>query len=293
MRLLALANPRSGGGRALARLARYRALATTHEVSWVIAAGAEDLRARINAAPLDGFEGVLLVGGDGTLNDALGPLVETGLPVAVLPAGRGNDFARAAGFNGTSVAALLASGRPEIRRLDVGVVNGRPFASVAGVGFDGVVSRLANQGTGLWGGTAGYVVCVLRALAAFRPWTVEVVVDQWTWRGAVTLVAVANGPCFGGGMRIAPNAAMDDAQLDVCIVGAMSRAQLLAEFPKIFWGGHTAHRAVVMRRGRVVRIEADGPEDIYADGEWAGRTPGAWSVLSGGLRVFVASAGGA
>lgn len=287
MRLLALANPRSARGRSLARLARYRTLPTAHDVTWVITASADDLRARIAGAPAQAYEGILLVGGDGTLNDALGPLVETELPTAVLPAGRGNDFARYVGFNRTTVAELLASARPGIRSLDLGLVNGQPYASVAGVGLDGVVTRLANEGGGLIGGTAGYVMCVLRALTAFQPCNVELAVDDWTWRGAVTLVAVANGPCFGGGMRIAPDATMDDARLDVCIVGAMSRPRLLAEFPKIFWGGHTNHPAVLMRRASSVRIVTERPEDIYADGEWAGRTPGEFTVTRGALKVLV------
>jgi diacylglycerol kinase (ATP) len=256
-------------------------------VTWVTTATADDLRARIREAPRHGIEGILLVGGDGTLNDALTSLVDTGLPVAVLPAGRGNDFARNTGFRRGRAAAWLASGRLGIRSLDLGMVNGRPFASVAGVGIDGVVTRLADEGKGWVGGTAGYVVCVLRALTAFQPWSVEVRVDDWTWRGDVALVAVANGPCFGGGMRIAPGATMEDGLLDVCVVGAMSRGRLLTEFPKIFWGGHTRHPAVRMRRGAVVRVSTERPEDIYADGEWAGRTPGEWTVKRGGLKLLV------
>jgi YegS/Rv2252/BmrU family lipid kinase len=268
-------------------LARYRALPTSHHVTWVITTSAAELRERIARAREQGMEGILLVGGDGTLNDALEPLLATGLPVAVLPAGRGNDFVRNSGFGDDGPRALLATPEIAVRRLDLGVVNGRPFASVSGVGLDGVVTRMANAGGGFAGGTAGYVVCVLRALATFRPWTVAVAVDDWTWRGDVALVAVANGACFGGGMRIAPGATMDDGLLDVCVVGAMARRQLLAEFPKVFWGGHAHHPAVLLRRGASVRIGADPAEDIYADGEWAGRTPGQWTVKRGGLKLLV------
>ena len=287
MRLLALANPRAGRGAGLRRIARYRAIPSPHAVEWVAAASAEDLRARIRSAGESGMEGVLVIGGDGTLNDALGPLLETGLPFAVLPAGRGNDFVRNAGSGRQGAELLLRTAQLTVRALDVAMVNGRPYASVAGVGFDGVVTRLANAGGGLVGGTTGYVISVLRALTTFRPWTVEVTVDDWHWAGAVVLVAVANGPCFGGGMRIAPGASMDDGLLDVCIVGAMSRGRLLTEFPKVFWGGHVNHPAAHLRRGSVVRISTDRPEDIHADGEWAGRTPGEWTVRRAGLRVLV------
>ncbi|HEX9580895.1 MAG TPA: diacylglycerol kinase family protein [Gemmatimonadales bacterium] len=287
MRLLALANPRAGRGAGLRRLAHYRSLPSPHAVEWVAATSADDIRTRIHGASERGVEGILVIGGDGTLNDALGPLLESGLPFAVLPAGRGNDFVRNAGLGRGGADRVLSSEQLTVRALDVAMVNQRPYASVAGVGFDGVVTRLANRGGGLVGGTAGYVVSVLRALTAFRPWTVEVVVDEWTWRGDVALVAVANGPCFGGGMMIAPGACMDDGLLDVCIVGAMARGRLLAEFPKIFWGGHTGHPAVQLRRGRAVRVSTAEPEDIYADGEWAGRTPGAWSVERCALNMLV------
>jgi diacylglycerol kinase (ATP) len=286
VRLLALANPRAGRGAALRRLERYRMVSSPHAIEWVVTGSADDLRARIHAAGDRGVEGVLIIGGDGTLNDALGPLLETGLPFAVLPAGRGNDFVRNVGFHARDAERLLRSAALEVRAFDVARVNGRPYASVAGVGLDGVVTRLANQGKGLVGGTAGYVVSVLRALTGFRPWRVAMTVDQWSWSGEVTLVAVANGRCFGGGMMIAPEASMDDGLLDVCIVGVMSRSRLLVQFPRIFWGGHTKHPAVQLCRGSAVRIATDPPEDIYADGEWAGRTPGTWSVQPGALKVL-------
>ena len=258
-----------------------------HDVEWIVANGVEDMRERIRRARERGVEGILVVGGDGTLNDALPAIVETDLPFSVLPAGRGNDFVRNVGLPRDGANALLRRPHLQVRAVDLAFVNGKPFASVAGVGFDGEVTRLANAGAGVVGGTTGYVVCVLRALTTFRPWSVTVAVDEWSWSGEVALVAVANGPCFGGGMQIAPGAALDDGLLDVCIVGAMSRGRLLWEFPKVFWGGHVHHPGAHLLQGRAVRIATARPEDIYADGEWAGRTPGAWSVKPGGLKVLL------
>jgi YegS/Rv2252/BmrU family lipid kinase len=288
VRLLGLVNPHAGGGAALRRFARFRARRDVrHYLEWVVTASAEEARERIRAAPTRGVEGVFLVGGDGTVHGALGALTEVGLPFGVVPAGRGNDFVRNIGVDQRDGDALLRSQRLQVRQLDLPTVNGTPFASIACLGFDALVNRFARDGAGYLGGTAGYVVCVLRALATYRPFAVEVTVDDWTWNGEITMVAVANGPYYGGGMRIAPAAVMDDGAFDVCVVGRVSRGRLLREFPKVFRGAHTERPGVIMRRGRVVGVATDEPREIFADGELAGSTPAVWSFDWRAMRVLL------
>lgn len=287
MRLLGLVNPHAGGGAALRQLARLRVSgAGDHDLEWVVTASADEAGELILAAAADGTEGVVLLGGDGTLHGVLDALAEAGLPCAVVPAGRGNDFVRNLKA-GRWDRETLQHRRLRERRVDLPTVNGTPFASVACVGFDALVNRLARERAGYLGGTAGYVVCVLRALVAFRPFEAEVTVDDWTWSGAITLVAVANGPCYGGGMHIAPAAELDDGALDVCIVADVSRGRLLREFPRVFRGAHASRPGVVMRRGRTVRVVTESPRDIFADGEAVGSTPALWSVDRRALRVLV------
>lgn len=287
MRLLGLVNPHAGGGAALRQLARLRVSGSgDHDLEWVVTASAEEARELILAAAADGTEGVVLVGGDGTVHGVLDALAEARLPCGVVPVGRGNDFLRNLDA-GRWDRETLRNRRLRERQVDLPIVNGMPFASVACVGFDALVNRLARERAGYLGGTAGYVVCVLRALVAFRPFEAEVTVDDWSWSGAITLVAVANGPCYGGGMRIAPAAEMDDGALDVCIVAEVSRGRLLREFPRVFRGAHTNRPGVVMRRGRMVRVVTESPRDIFADGEAVGSTPALWSFDRRALRVLV------
>jgi diacylglycerol kinase (ATP) len=287
MRLLALVNPRAGGGSALRCAARWQASGRLpHDVEWVVTESPGHAADRIRLAAAHDTEGVVLVGGDGTVQAALGVLTEQGMPFAVLPAGRGNDFVRNLGATGRDAARLLARTRLHVRRVDFATANGVPYGSVACVGFDAEVNRLARDGAGYVGGTAGYVVCVARALARFRPFEVEVDVDGWRWQGAITLVAVANGPCYGGGMRIAPDARMDDGALDVCIVSAVSRTTLLREFPRIFRGAHTSHPACVVRSGRAVTIRSRPGHEVFADGESVGTTPVRFAVQGEGLQVL-------
>jgi len=288
VRLLGLVNPHAGRGAALRQLERLRVSGSgNHDVAWVVTASAEQASELILAAPANGTEGVVLVGGDGTVHGVLDALAEAGLPCGVVPAGRGNDFLRNLDAGRLDGEAFLRGRHLRERRVDLPSVNGTPFASVACVGFDALVNRLARDRAGYLGGTAGYVVCVLRALAEFRPFEAEVTVDDWTWSGAITLVAVANGPCYGGGMRIAPAAEMDDGALDVCIVAEVSRGRLLREFPRVFRGTHLNRRGVVMRRGRSVRVVTESPHDIFADGEATGSTPALWSFDRPALRVLV------
>jgi diacylglycerol kinase (ATP) len=287
MRLLAVVNRRAGGGSALRCAAQWRARRDVpHDVEWAVTDSAAEARDRIRQSAACGTEGIVLVGGDGTVHGALAALADGSLPFGVLPAGRGNDFARNLGLTGRAVAGLLRRGSLTVREIDLATAGGVPYGSVACVGFDAEVNRLARQGAGYFSGTAGYVACVLRALAHYRPFDVEVEVDGWRWQGPVTLVAVANGACYGGGMRIAPRARMDDGALDVCIVSAVTRATLLRQFPKIFRGTHTSHPACILRAGRRVTVHAGTGHEVFADGEPAGRTPVGFAVQRAGLRVL-------
>ena len=284
MRLLGLANP-AAGGQALRFLARLRAEGSVrHDLQWVVTRDAAEARRMVLSA--HDVDGAVLLGGDGTVHAVLDALAERRLAFGVIPAGRGNDFVRNLGLR-RRVAAQLLHAAPVVRCCDLARVNDVPFVNIASVGFDAVVNRLASERAGLVGGTAGYVVCVLRALARLRPVVAEITVDDWQWRGEVTMVAVANGPCYGGGMRIAPDASLEDGLLDVCVVRRVSRAMLLQQFPRVFRGAHTRHPAVIMRRGARVRVQTERPEDVYADGEWSGQTPACWTVQRSGLRVLV------
>ncbi|HEY6572259.1 MAG TPA: YegS/Rv2252/BmrU family lipid kinase, partial [Candidatus Eisenbacteria bacterium] len=227
--------------------------------------------------------------GDGTLHEALPALAEADLPFALLPFGRGNDFARNSGMP-TRIGRAWPAGRAlDVRRVDLPSVNGALFGSVACLGFDAAVNRLARGGGGFLGGTAGYIVCVLRALASFRPFEAEIDLDGAVWSGPVMMIAVANGPCYGGGMRIAPGARMDDGLLDVCVVGRMSSLSLARQFPRVFAGTHVRHPSVRMQWARRVRIETDRRREIWADGELAGETPARLEIGSRSLRVLVPS----
>ena len=264
---------------------------------------------------------ILLFGGDGTIHRHLGQLVRLGLPVLVVPAGSGNDFARALGLRRVRDALVawrkFCDGSGEllsrnVRVIDLGVItplesagespaphiaalhNPRYFCSVAGVGLDGEVAQRAN-GLPRWlRGHGGYVLSLAPAIFTFAPLPMRISTPAddnsgWTIRSdqPTVLAAFANAPLYGGGMKIAPRAKMDDGLLDVCVVGAVDRFRLLRLFPTVYSGNHLNVPEVEYFQAQRVRVETAHPLDVYADGEFACRTPIEVGVERAALKVVV------
>ena len=224
-------------------------------------------------AAAQGIEALLLIGGDGTVHQALPAIAETKIPFGFLPCGRGNDFARNIDLPSKLQKSCSLPSNPSFHQVDLPRINNIPFVAVAYVGFDAEVNALANEGKGYFGGTLGYIVCVTKALKSFRPFEVEITIDGDTWRERVMMVTVANAPFYGGGMKIAPDANMNDGLLNICIVKEISRLELLWEFPKVFKGTHIYHPRIMMKSGRRIKLTSDEPRKIFADGEYVGHLP--------------------
>ena len=276
-------------------------------------------------AASDQVDVILLFGGDGTIHRHLGQVVRLGLPVLVVPAGSGNDFARALGLRRVrdSLAAWqkFCSGADNVRVIDLGVISTiehagespaphgpRYFCCVAGVGLDGEVSRRANQLPRWLRGHGGYALTLIPTIFRFAPlpmkilkaaegapaslpessgqsaakpgWTV--ISDQPT-----TLVAFANTPVYGGGMKIAPQAKMDDGLLDICVVGGVDTFKLFCMFPTVYSGNHLKIREVDYSQAMRVRVETEHPLNVYADGEYVCQTPVEVSIQPAALKVVI------
>lgn len=235
---------------------------------------------------------IVAVGGDGTVNEVVnGATGEDGRPrvaLGVVMTGRGRDACRNLGLlrNPLAAARRLVEGH-EVR-LDLGLARWpggrRFFVNAAGAGFDAMVAARAARLGG--GGTVPYLRAVLESLRAYQP--VEIAVGRpgaADWRGPAAGVIVANGAHFGGGMRIAPGADPGDGMLDLVLLGAFGRAELVAWLPTIYWGGHLRNRKVRRVRVERARIESAAPMPVELDGEVCGATPLEVSVCPGALRL--------
>jgi diacylglycerol kinase family enzyme len=167
-------------------------------------------------------------------------------------------------------------------------VAGRSYLNVAGAGFDSEVNRVANQRLGWAGNRPRYVGAVLAQLVVGRPARFRLALDGRELAQPGWLVAVANGPGYGGGMRVAPRASLADGLLDVVVIADIGKLEFLRTFPKVFSGRHVEHPAVAVHRAARVELDADRPLAVYADGEPAGTLPASFEVRPAAITVLAA-----
>jgi diacylglycerol kinase (ATP) len=292
MTVVVVANPAAGRGKAGKLIGRVDAelnsLGVDHHVRASQSAG--DLEHLARRAAEDGAEIVAVLGGDGSVGAAANGLIGTEAALAVLPAGTGDDFAKAIGC-GKLVAATRLLASPDIRKVDaVKVTAGaqvRHYVNIAGAGFDSEVNEAANAMPVQLGGTGTYVAAVLSTLRRFVPARYEITVDAERMSLEAMLVVVGNGRSYGGGMKVFPHASITDGRIDVCIVHALSKAAFLRAFPRVFRGKHTDHPKVTMLGGALVTVEANRRIQVYADGERVGSLPAIFEVCPGALRLVV------
>jgi YegS/Rv2252/BmrU family lipid kinase len=286
--LALLCNPSAGAGRARRVLPRVekalRALGLRFhtEITRDL-----DHACELAARAANAGEITVTLGGDGLIGCVCGVLrAHPGALLAILAGGRGNDTARALGIpkDLTAACAVIADGTE--RELDIGDVDGRAFIGIASLGFDSDANAIANSAPKRLGNLA-YVYAGLRTLARWEHAQFHLELDGEPIEFAGYTVAACNSPYYGAGMRLAPGALLDDALLDIVLVAQMPKRTYLATLPRVFNGTHVRNPAVRVLRGRELRVDADRPFDIYADGDLLGRTPATMTVVPRALRVLV------
>jgi YegS/Rv2252/BmrU family lipid kinase len=286
--LALLVNPHAAGGRPLRLLprieARLRELGLRFDVQRTqsLLHGCELAREAAGRGEVP-----VTLSGDGLIGAVAGALRDVpGAVLGVLPGGRGNDFARMIGLPLDPVAAcdVLVHGREA--PVDLGAADGRTFLGIASLGFDSDANRIANEAPPQLGRLV-YVYGAMRALAAWKPagFTVEVDGERTEFRGWT--VAAANSGFYGGGMRMAPHARLDDGALDVVLVGECSRLRCARTLPKVFRGAHIHDANVTELRGAEVRVSADRPFTVYADGDPIGNLPITFRAVPAALKVLL------
>jgi len=233
---------------------------------------------------------VLGVGGDGMVGCVGGALAGTGAVLGIVPAGRGNDFARALGLpsDPAALAALLLNGAPrkaDAIELTSAVHRGTAVLGSVYAGVDAVANQYANDSR-LLRGTASYYVGALRAVASWRAAGYRITVDGTVHERSGYTVVAANSAFYGFGRRIAPDAAVDDGLLDVVVIKDAPRRLFFAVMNDLKDGSHVGRPEVEILRGREVRIEADRPLPYGADGEIEAVLPVTARVLPGALDIL-------
>ena len=235
-------------------------------------------------------ETVVVLSGDGLIGVVADVLRDfPGAVLGVLPGGRGNDLARVLGIPKDPIAACAVIARGVPRAMDLGEVAGQAFVGIASVGFDSVANRIANEAPA-WLGNLVYAYGALRALASWRPARFEIELDPPGERLSFTAytVGACNSKTYGGGMRAAPDAMLDDGLLEVVVLETVSKREFLTKLlPRVFKGTHVELPSVHVFRAAAVEISADRPFTMYADGDPIGELPVRVSTVGGAISVLV------
>ncbi len=257
-------------------------------------------------------DAVLIFGGDGTIHRHLSQLANLQRPVLVVPCGSGNDFARALGLK--KIRDALAAWQKfldlqaNVRTIDLGTITPlgpeaahdsrytmRYFCCAGGCGLDSEAARRANELPSWLRARGGYAISLLRALQRFKP--VGMRIDSPARDASrvgreyspAMLLAFANAPFYGGGMRLAPRAVLDDHKLDICLVHRVNKLRLGYLFPSVYLGRHLRVPEVEYFQGDRLRVETDRPLEVYADGEYVCHTPVEVGIAPGALKVITDS----
>ena len=241
------------------------------------------------------LDAALIFGGDGTVHRYLPELHRHKVPTLIVPKGSGNDFAKALGIRNEATALRawkeFCSSRKNVREIDLGVIRNDQeeilFACVAGLGLDSAANARANRMPSWLRGSVGYFLAALQVLPVFQTLEIASLSREQEARGPAFFVAVGNAHRYGGGMRVAPHAELDDGLLDICRVEQMSKWKLLCCVPTIFFGAHLRIKQVRYFQTARICIESARPLEVYADGEYACRTPVEIAVLPRALSVIV------
>ncbi len=282
-----LVNPTAGkgAGARIAAVAQPRLADAGFRVRRLEGRDADEAADLARAAVEDGVESVVVVGGDGIVHTAVQALAHTPVSLGIIPAGTGNDAARSFGIplkDPVAAADVVVGGRT--RSVDLGRSGSTFFLCVLSAGFDAVVNERANRMTRPRG-QLRYTWATLAELRVLRPFSYRLALDGTTEARDAVLVAVGNGPSFGGGLRITEGARLDDGLLDVVVIRPVGRAELVRTYPRLFRGSHVTHPAYEHHRVRQVTVT--GPDVVvYADGERLAPLPVTVTAVPSALRVL-------
>jgi YegS/Rv2252/BmrU family lipid kinase len=290
MPLTLLVNPASAHGRTLKLLPAVEQELDQLRIPFRVerTRGLEDGIERALRA-VEANEVPVVISGDGLVGAIGGAMAGAETPLGIIPGGRGNDLARVLGIPDDPVAAVAVLVAGESRRIDVGEANGKRFLGIVSVGFDSECNRLANEVTIIRSNLV-YVYSLFRTLLAWKPARFTIRSESERIRTSGYSISVANNSTFGGGMRIAPEALLDDGLLDVITVGEVGKLRFVANLRKVFNGTHIDDEQVRMFRASRVEITASRPFPVYADGEHLTELPVSVRVLPRALSVLAPAA---
>lgn len=290
---LIIVNPVSGGGRALRAEALVASYFATQgrAVEIVHSRSSDDIRAQAAKAAASGFKYVVALGGDGAFHHVVEGVLGTDAIAGFLPAGNGNDIARDLGIPLDALSAAAAFLNSSARAIDLIRVKFSDghiahFIGAGGMGLDAEAAHLANTRFKRWPGVTRYLAGALWTFFHEPAFQLTAEIDETFWAGRALFAAVANASTYGSGVRIAPDAKMDDGWLDLVLVGDVPWTRLVEAIPIVLTAGDLRFDEVKRFRSRRVLLRADRRAMVHGDGELLGESPAEFELLPGAIRVM-------
>ncbi|AZR74287.1 hypothetical protein BBF96_13275 [Anoxybacter fermentans] len=293
MRFLFIVNPIAGRGEGKKKWEQIKVvveeLKLDYEVVFTGEPGESVFLAEEGVAK--GFDVLVAVGGDGTVNEVVRGIIEAGakgdVKLGIVPAGTGNDLVRTLDipFNIKEAVHVLKNGH--VKNIDLGKVNGDYFLNVVGIGFDAAVAEEINNNIRWLKGTAAYLYGIFKMIFQYKSPEMVIKIDDRELEGRFFLVAIANAKYYGGGMMIAPDADPADGLFDICVIKDVSQMEVLKVLPALFKGNHVKHPAVKVYRGRKVFVKSKKRVLVQADGELKGTVPMSFEIEAKTFPVLV------
>ena len=281
-----IVNPNSGGGLSMKMLPEVeRAFDERRMILRVARTRSKEHGVDLALDAVDAGETAVVMSGDGLVGAIGGALAGSHSPLGIVPAGRGNDFARGLGIPVDPAEAVEAIAAGHSRRVDVGEANGERFLGIASVGFDSEANRIANESR--LRGHLVYAWAGMRALIGWKPERFSLTEGGIQSRMTGYTVAVANNGFYGGGMHMAPDADPCDGKLDVVTIGDVPRLRFLIHLPRVFRGTHVNGETVKSWRTKAIEIRASRELTVYADGDPLTTLPTRIRILPSALSVIV------
>lgn len=288
MRIIILLNPTAKRGKARRLLKRALDVFRQQSVRFEVreSQSSQHLTELARGASEEKPDLIVSAGGDGTHHYVINGLFESEVPLGLLPLGTGNDIAKGVGMpmDVRAAAGALLSGKE--REIDLAQVGAAVYACIAGVGFDSTVTGYANQHARWLSGSAAYTWSLLRCLPEYGPKQLEITADGESFSQDVVFAVVGNNVSYGGGIRLAPRAKLDDGLLDICVIPYMSRLELLWWVPRAYRGEHLRHPRIKYLQAREITLRATSRMELFGDGEFLQELPATIEAVPRALRVI-------
>ncbi|MDD5766789.1 MAG: diacylglycerol kinase family lipid kinase [Candidatus Marinimicrobia bacterium] len=213
------------------------------------------------------YDAVVAYGGDGTANEVMNGLAGTPTPFGIIPDGSGNDFARCIGVSKNLAQAVKTLMQYDCRLMDLGTIGDRLFLNGVGIGFDGYVNY-RNKNTKLFRGALSYFITVLSSLAQWRPIPVQIEIDDLPVPNKFAyLLAIGNGSSSGGGLKLTPDAVINDGNFDICHIQNIPIWKILLNIGRLKTGTLGVVKEVNIQKGKTISVKSEVPLPIHFDGE--------------------------